>query len=303
MQKRLAIQLFGHLRSFRKTYKSLLKNIVEVNKQDGYEIDIFIHTWTETDHSDVTWNNPDGEKRGVGITESIKSEIYTYYNPKKLLIEKQLVTDDFMVYGKVRKELKYKILLNLAYTAFKSSEIRNGYEKETGIRYDYVIVTRPDIIFHKPMSIDKFLSIYEKYTMEMPKNALFVPYLFHNEEYISNDNVVQDKRFLIEADLFFWGPSNIVDKAVNVYTKINNKNSPYLKDFYCNSFLWYRNWIDEQIDPVKIVYNEKNHFDILRTQKMTHIRVKGILRFIKHVIRLILPYGLTRCYQIIRRRR
>jgi hypothetical protein len=82
MSKKIAIQLFGHLRTFRLTYKNFIRNIIEVNKKDGYMVDVFIHTWTETDHSDKTWNNPHGLKRGSEVTEDIINEIYKYYNPK-----------------------------------------------------------------------------------------------------------------------------------------------------------------------------------------------------------------------------
>ena len=44
-KKRLAIQFFGHTRTYKKTYESFLKNIVEPNLKDGWQIDIFIHTW------------------------------------------------------------------------------------------------------------------------------------------------------------------------------------------------------------------------------------------------------------------
>jgi hypothetical protein len=142
------------------TYKSLIKNIIEANKQDGYDIDIFIHTWTETDHSDIVWHNPDGKKRGTSVTENIKKEIYTFYKPKKLLIEKQLEVKSNVKDG--------KRVLNLAYTVYKSSELRRAYKDETGIVYDYVIVTRPDILFYKPLRLNSFLSVYEKYNMIPP---------------------------------------------------------------------------------------------------------------------------------------
>jgi hypothetical protein len=307
MSKRIAIQLFGHLRSFRMTYKSLIKNIVETNKQDGYDIDIFIHTWTETDHSDITWHNPNGKKRGVAMTENIKNEIYTFYKPKKILIEKQLETDDFIVHGKVRKEFLYKIILNLAYTVYKSSELRRAYKDETGIVYDYVIVTRPDILFYKPFRLNSFLSVYEKYNMEVPKNALFVPYCFHNKEYNDNKDVVYDRQFIIDTDLLFFAQEFVIDKATNIYSKLNGKNSSILKDFYCNGFLWYHNWLDEQIEPIRLEYNERICFDIKRTNEtiLDTITAGGgggihiIIRFIRKVIKLLLPYGILELYKLI----
>jgi hypothetical protein len=149
MSKRIAIQLFGHLRSFRVTYKSFIKNIVNVNRKDGYEVDIFIHTWTETDHSTIAWHNPDGHKRGSSLTSEVIDKVKEYYAPKMFLIEEQLDAIDYpltsKLYGRINSS--YKTLLNFTYTIYKSSELRQEYEKENGLMYDYVIVTRPDILF------------------------------------------------------------------------------------------------------------------------------------------------------------
>ena len=57
----IAIQLFGHLRTFEQASSSFLQNVVEVNKADGHDVDIFIHTWDELDHSTVNYRNPNGE--------------------------------------------------------------------------------------------------------------------------------------------------------------------------------------------------------------------------------------------------
>lgn len=42
--KKLAIHLYGHLRTFQRTKDNFYKNLIEPNKKN-YEIDIFIHTY------------------------------------------------------------------------------------------------------------------------------------------------------------------------------------------------------------------------------------------------------------------
>ena len=276
MSKRIAIQLFGHLRSFRITYKSLIKNIVESNKKDGYEVDIFIHTWAETDHSDVVWHNPSGKKRGAAVTENIKNEIYKFYKPKKILVEKQLEAKSDVKDG--------KRVLNLAYTVYKSSELRHEYQKETSVLYDYVIVTRPDILFYKPFRLNSFLSVYEKYNMEIPQNALFVPYYFGNEINNTNESIIYDKRFILNFDLLFWGDETVIDKATNIYSSLN------LENIY--SQLWYRYWVDEHLNPIRIKYDERMCFSIIRTRDYWGVGTI-IIRFIRRIIKLVLPYGIV----------
>ena len=55
--KHLAVQLFGHLRTFEKTFNSFYNNVVKPNEDAGYSIDIFIHTWDEFECTTQQWHN------------------------------------------------------------------------------------------------------------------------------------------------------------------------------------------------------------------------------------------------------
>jgi hypothetical protein len=88
MNKRIAVQFYGHLRSFEKTYKAFVKYVVEEQKRkNNYEVDVFIHTWAETDHSSIAYHNLNGEKRGGVVDNDIIQKVKKYYNPKELLVE------------------------------------------------------------------------------------------------------------------------------------------------------------------------------------------------------------------------
>ncbi|EAH8660000.1 hypothetical protein EWH67_09410, partial [Campylobacter coli] len=56
MKKKLAIQLFGHMRTYEQTYEKFKENIINVNLQDGWEIDLFIHTWNKFNSSSKSWH-------------------------------------------------------------------------------------------------------------------------------------------------------------------------------------------------------------------------------------------------------
>jgi hypothetical protein len=303
MSKRIAIQLFGHLRSFRNTYKSFLKYVVEANKKEGYEVDIFIHTWTETDHSDMTWHNQNGQRRGFAVTDAIKNEVISYYNPKKLLIEHQIETDDYKLYERLdRRGFSYKAILNLTYTVYKSSELRHEYTRETGIVYDYVIVTRPDILFYKPLSLNDFLSSYEKYKTEISNNGLFFSHLFFSD--LANDKFpVYDNQFIATVDLVYFGTEEVIDKATGVFLKLSKESKQTLEEIYYHNNLWVFYWKNELIELIRIEYNIEICYTIMRTIEMRGGYKKyimtSIIRFIKQVIKLFLPYGIIK---IIRER-
>lgn len=66
--KRIAIELCGLSRTYRDTAFSLLENLIIPNEMEGYAVDVFIHTWTESDSSDVVWHNPKGKARTKQIS-------------------------------------------------------------------------------------------------------------------------------------------------------------------------------------------------------------------------------------------
>jgi hypothetical protein len=178
----------------------------------------------------------------------------------------------------------------MAYTASKSSEIRRDYARKQNISYDYVIVTRPDLMFYESLSLNDYLSKYKKRDIAIPSNGLFVSYFFNNE--IGNQkNVLYDKRFILNYDILFWGTEQAIDKATDLYQKVNLEN--YYKDG-----LWYDLWIQEQLEPIRMKYNERVcfgeriSFSVERVGKKSMI--KKIIKLLKNIIICIVPYGIVK---------
>ena len=71
--KKIAIQLFGHLRTYRKTCSSLKRFLVDANVSDGCQVDIFIHCWDQIEAVDHTWHNENASHAGVIMTLPPKS--------------------------------------------------------------------------------------------------------------------------------------------------------------------------------------------------------------------------------------
>ncbi|WP_086304117.1 hypothetical protein [Campylobacter devanensis] len=87
IQKRLAIQFFGHTRTYKKTYESFFKNIVEPNLKDGWQIDIFIHTWDMSSSSDRSWHNGKDLFDINPLNQNDIEDIKRIYSPKSFLVE------------------------------------------------------------------------------------------------------------------------------------------------------------------------------------------------------------------------
>ncbi len=256
MAKRIALQLFGHLRTWDKTYKNLFKYVIEPNKAKGYEIDIFIHTWDELEHTEPrSWYNKDKKISGKKLTQKQISIIKKKYAPKKMLIESQLLPTQ----GYNDKRGK-----NIAHTFYQCNKLREEYEKENSINYDLVIVTRPDIKFLFPLQLDR---VFEDFTVEELKNTVLysdIPNLVHNVNYNINN-----RQFIVGCDLFLIGGCEVISTIAekwylekrylieerpewNIAQIIFNQNI-YLNLFqYPNNYCWDIKRTKEYVDNILI---------------------------------------------------
>jgi hypothetical protein len=100
-----------------------------------------------------------------------------------------------------------------------------------------------------------------------------------------NENVVYDKRFILDFDLLFWGTETVIDKATNIYSSLN------LENIY--SQLWYRYWVGEHLEPMRIKYDARLCFSIMRTSEARGNIICSITHFLRHIIKLVLPYGIV----------
>ncbi|WP_096013851.1 alpha-2,3-sialyltransferase [Campylobacter lanienae] len=181
-QKRLAIQFFGHTRTYKKTYESFFKYIVEPNQQDGWEIDIFIHTWDMSSSSDRSWHNGRDLFDINPLNQNDIDDIKRVYKPKKLLVEH--LQEGAYGGGESKK---------------RGNRLRESYEKENSIKYDYILYTRMDILFASPLNIQIYIDLYTKGSMKnfpLPQKhcfAAFNPFVrmpVIDIRYINEGNIV-----------------------------------------------------------------------------------------------------------------
>ena len=226
--KNIAVQFFGHLRTFEYTFNSFEQNLLKENIKDGYHIDIFIHTWEELDHSTINYRNVGGKPLTKETLTSDKLLLVNQlYQPKKMLVEPQLDCSDDVLVEKIGQHPRAKKgCLNNAYTIYMSNKLRNDYEIENDIEYDWVIVTRPDIFFKKPFGINSFISCYSEFQLTIPQNAIF-----HGFGPFGRGNMIEDPCFLEGSDLIFFGRPNIINDASSLYTDFEHNLQS--DEFYC----------------------------------------------------------------------
>jgi hypothetical protein len=262
MSKRIAIQLFGHLRTYENTYKSIYENVVKPNQDNGYEVDIFIHTWNEKDHSDIVWHNPNGEVVDTLLKKKDIDLVCEIYKPIRILYEKQLEPKDKKLI-KVQisdHDIPVKVMHNLCHTIYKANELRKKQEKETGKYYDWVISTRPDIVFLSQLKIDDFIDTYKKNNISLPQNAIF-----YGSDIFSRGDV-EDERLIAASDLVFFAKPTNMDQVAEVYKKLPEYINRH--EFWAGSVVFWimQSWKAQHLIPIPINYRRYIDYDIMRDE-------------------------------------
>ena len=254
MDKYIAIQLFGHLRTFEHTAERFKQFVVGPCVQEGYKVDIFIHTWDEIDHNTVNYRNPDGMVLDDNMVD--KKKVVDLYHPKKLVLDRQLDVEEQVFVEKIGNyKRSIKGCLNNAYTIYKVNELRKEYGKENDIKYDWVIQTRPDILFNTPLNIKEYEEAYSKNNLPMSENAIFFGYnLFTRGK-------VQDDKLICGSDIIFFAKPINMDKAVSLYKEFDANLD--INDFYCFEYWWLSYWKKQNLQTIPVKYLFRHDWCVL----------------------------------------
>jgi len=155
-KKRAAICFSGQLRNLESGYNFIKPNIIDANKED-WDIDVFIHTWFEKKLFGYTYPLWCGGNASSSIPFDILDKVYDYYDPTKIMIEKQI---DFHPPAKfeTRKSsgITIKNSISKCYSIQKSIELKQKYEEENQFVYDLVQTVRTDLGFKSKINYNDF---------------------------------------------------------------------------------------------------------------------------------------------------
>ncbi|MBE6450564.1 MAG: hypothetical protein E7016_01210 [Alphaproteobacteria bacterium] len=151
---KIAVQFFGHLRTFEKCAISIKKHILS-----KYDCDVFMHTWSDTEHSTQTWHNMKSKVQTVN--QKMLEKIEKQYLPKMTLVEKQILPEDdtlmACMHNKKAKMISANGMKFMLKSQIKVNELRKQYAKKNGINYDIVLMLRPDIYLYSDLDINKIV--------------------------------------------------------------------------------------------------------------------------------------------------
>ncbi|EDP8166103.1 capsular biosynthesis protein [Campylobacter jejuni] len=220
---RVAVLFYGHARTFKQTYDSFKKNILDVNKE--IDIDIFIHTWDELEHLDLRHQyKKDLRIAGKPLTQEDINFLKNKYKPLKIKIDKQLTFSESQINYIKKKgfnEKSYIANYNISYSISESNRLKNMSQN----KYDLIIMTRLDLMFLKPLKLFEALENSCKNKIDFLNfsatdfnNVVFYTYMqSDNMELFRNQN-----RYITGIDLFLIAGNKAIEYISNWHNKVLN---------------------------------------------------------------------------------
>lgn len=192
---RVAVQLYGHLRTFELCYKRLYECLINL-----YQCDVFIHTWDTLDHTTQTWHS--FKMKGSYDPEEIQAKVIDCYHPKKYIVEKQEAREEGCIMAQHKSISVYGIKAML-YSMQQVNKLREEYEEETEQRYDYIVMLRPDVELWFPLELTQYIDDTEMAEMQ---NS------FYFGGFYKYRHILNNWRAIGGSDILFFAPRLVMSK-------------------------------------------------------------------------------------------
>ena len=161
-------------------------NIINLRSQ---AVDVFFHTWSA----------------------EAEEELVEFYAPKDYIIQKQIDFDALA--NKFRKKVHSDVprhfhsIMSRWYSNKEVLELKNEYEKEHGFKYDYVMTSRFDVAWLKPLDFSQF-DRDSIWCGRHEKGTVF--------------DTFNDKGMPVEGVLEYWlfGGSEVMDRTIDLVRKV-----------------------------------------------------------------------------------
>lgn len=147
---KIAIQLFGHMRTFKQCHRALVQNLLK-----QYDCDIFIHTWDTLDHNTKTWHT---FRMGFDMTpEQLRRAVINVFHPVAMQMETQHPIDMMYVDSDGFTISKYGLYAML-HSMVTVNTLRQDYQRANNTKYDAVVMLRPDVRLLTSLNLDRYIN-------------------------------------------------------------------------------------------------------------------------------------------------
>lgn len=154
---KLAIQLFGHLRSYQQTFEYLQAHVL-----NQYDCDVFIHTWSEEEHSDPSWHK-DSNEQANRVKQTDLEQLKGLYQPKRVEVEDnaEIEMDGFF---NPNNNISLRGLKAMVHSQIRVNQLRLDYSACHQVDYDYVLMLRPDVLPLARLNLTRYVNEFDFYS-------------------------------------------------------------------------------------------------------------------------------------------
>ena len=271
---KIAVQFYGHLRTYQKCFPSVQRLLL-----DKYDCDVFMHTWSETEHQTKTWHNYK-MKTIQKVDETIVKELKEIYHLKEILVEEQQQSDEQNFIRCLHND-KSVISINginfMLYSQRKVNELRQEYQKKTGICYDYVLVLRPDIMLYKELNFNLLDKEIKTAKNQITRFCGINP-LPMNEFALALDSA---------TDTLYCSSPVIIDKTIQILNNIQIND--YQEEVWNPENLFNRVLLENGIVSTPMLYIRARDWNIIRENTLIPV-IKETKKSKNKLIRFRLSY-------------
>jgi hypothetical protein len=250
---RVAVQIFGHLRTFERCAQTLREHLLDRHPDH----DVFLHTWDRLESETVTHH--ERLCMPTPVDDQTVMAIERLYRPKRMTIESQPSRDMGELTFSNGKRIAISGIRYMFTSMQKANQLRERYSAETGATYDVVVSVRPDIALYRPLDLEAFLSYSRPPTLPNDETTRTRYAAFGPTPLILNDF-----RGLPATDLLFFARPEVMSRVLKLADDIDQYDlkaevAPtrprHLMNTYCT---------DIGIQTAVIDYIRPRDFDIVR---------------------------------------
>lgn len=206
---KLAVQIFGHLRTFEQCADSIRTYLLE-----PFDCDVFMHTWTETESKTKTWHK---EKCALQtVDKNTLDRLKTYYNPKEIKVEAQQIPPADLERGCLHNKGVNPIsaagMNFMLHSQKQVNFIRKQYQKKHNTQYDYIVMIRPDVRLNTPLPFEEWNREISE-TIDYPSRICAV----NGSVKPQNITFISD----LASDIFYFAKPEDMDMIIAAFDKIN----------------------------------------------------------------------------------
>lgn len=203
---RIALCISGQPRMLSANIPILLNGLVNPSNIT----DIFIHTWYDPSLVGKEFESAQpGQSNKLGIWAQDTIPLLESLRPKKLMIEKPKSFEEFNHLENLPSAIQTHLASNV-YSVYKANILKSEYECSNGFKYDIVIKTRIDCVYHRAYNILEYLDQdWEK--------VIHVPYMHQHMRVEDEYPISKGGVYSSLSDTFAYGTSDNIDKFCSIY--------------------------------------------------------------------------------------